>query len=308
MGRRKGDRGGGRRASRQAGALHTQIVDHQSSFINRSGFTLIELLVVISIVALLMAILLPTLQRVRKQAKAVGCQANLRQSGLYFAAYVAENDGKFPTGWSIRGGTPPDPWMRVVAGPSWARKGLLVCPMASRMKKMPEVAGEIWDLYGRRAAAGDTFSAWSLALRRPEGGFDLYVGSYGDNNGTNETAHWGTTCAPLADAREASNIPVCFDCISATLAPTNAVAPPPPYEGCTAGLSRPYSTLGVAAINRHDGGGNCLLMDWSVRKVGIKELWTLKWHREWDTAGPWTKRGGVRPEDWPPWMRRFKDY
>jgi len=45
----------------------------------RRAFTLIELLVVIAIVALLMSILMPILQRVRKQAKAVACQANLRQ-------------------------------------------------------------------------------------------------------------------------------------------------------------------------------------------------------------------------------------
>ena len=38
------------------------------------------------------------------------------------------------------------------------------------------------------------------------------------------------------------------------------------------------------------------------------ELWTLKWHRNFDTTGPWTKAGGVQPADWPEWMRRFKDY
>jgi prepilin-type processing-associated H-X9-DG protein len=64
----------------------------------------------------------------------------------------------------------------------------------------------------------------------------------------------------------------------------------------------------VLCINRHHGGVNYLFLDWSVRKVGLKELWTLKWYKDFDTRGPWTKAGGVQPEDWPPWMRRFKDY
>lgn len=62
-----------------------------------------------------------------------------------------------------------------------------------------------------------------------------------------------------------------------------------------------------------------LFRDWSVRKVGLKELWTLKWDgrkfhtnkwydRKFDTSGPWTLAGGVQPEDWPEWMRGFKDY
>ena len=61
-------------------------------------------------------------------------------------------------------------------------------------------------------------------------------------------------------------------------------------------------------MNRHNGGTNGLFMDWSVRKVGLKELWTLKWHREWDTANEWTKAGSVKPGDWPQWLRRFRDY
>ena len=62
------------------------------------------------------------------------------------------------------------------------------------------------------------------------------------------------------------------------------------------------------AINRHETGTNVLFMDWSVRKVGLKELWTLKWHREYPVNGPWTRAGGVQPEDWPEWMRELKDY
>jgi len=42
------------------------------------GFTLIELLVVIAVIALLLAILMPALQRIKKQAKTIACQSNLR--------------------------------------------------------------------------------------------------------------------------------------------------------------------------------------------------------------------------------------
>ena len=61
-------------------------------------------------------------------------------------------------------------------------------------------------------------------------------------------------------------------------------------------------------IDRHNGFDNHLFMDWSARTVGVKELWTLKWHKTFDTEGPWTVAGGVNPTDWPQWMRRFKDY
>ena len=53
---------------------------------------------------------------------------------------------------------------------------------------------------------------------------------------------------------------------------------------------------------------NGLFLDWSVRKIGLKELWTLKWEPWFDTAGEWTRADGVQPDDWPKWMRNFKDY
>lgn len=58
----------------------------------RKGFTLVELLVVISIIALLMAILMPALQRVKKQAQEVTCRSNMRQIGFAITTYLHDND------------------------------------------------------------------------------------------------------------------------------------------------------------------------------------------------------------------------
>ena len=61
----------------------------------RKGFTLIELLVVIAIIALLMAILMPALQRVKSRARGVACQSNLKQMGYTFTLYTEDNEGRF---------------------------------------------------------------------------------------------------------------------------------------------------------------------------------------------------------------------
>ena len=62
----------------------------------RSAFTLIELLVVVAIIAMLMAILLPSLQSARRQAKAVKCATAARQVAQATAGYLAENRAVYP--------------------------------------------------------------------------------------------------------------------------------------------------------------------------------------------------------------------
>ncbi len=63
---------------------------------SRIRFTLIELLVVVSIIAILAALLLPALSRVKKTARTVECMNSMKQQGLAFAMYVDDYDGYVP--------------------------------------------------------------------------------------------------------------------------------------------------------------------------------------------------------------------
>jgi len=65
------------------------------SFKSGHGFTLVELLVVVSIIALLISILLPSLSKAREQARTVKCSSIQRQLGVGNHMYADEEDGVF---------------------------------------------------------------------------------------------------------------------------------------------------------------------------------------------------------------------
>ena len=62
----------------------------------RKGFTLIELLVVIAVTALLLGVLLPSLQRALECGRIVVCSSQLRQIGFSFHLYIDDNEGRVP--------------------------------------------------------------------------------------------------------------------------------------------------------------------------------------------------------------------
>lgn len=76
----------------------------------KAGFTLVELLVVIGIIALLISILLPSLNRARETANRVKCGNNLRQIGLALKLYANENRGAFPRAQYQAGATVTPTW------------------------------------------------------------------------------------------------------------------------------------------------------------------------------------------------------
>lgn len=288
-----------------------QIQARRSADIHISGFTLIELLVVIAIVTLLVSLLVPAVQRARKQARAVVCRAHLRQWGTTLALYVEDHEGKIPCdtellpGLSLLRGltmderTDPNAHRRYHAVRT---EGIACCPMATRTTDKRAYASSSNGRLYLEVNGGGTFLAWEITRPAP-----AFRGSYGVNRNLFSPL-FNIGSSPVTFMRDvdtfslkrSNSMPVIFDSGNPSSGLSSANSSPPETE--------PSGIGGGVCINRHNGTINGLFLDWSVRPIGLKELWTLKWNPQFDTAGKWTKAGSIRPEDWPLWMRKFKDY
>jgi len=252
----------------------------------RKGFTLIELLVVIAIIALLMSILMPALVKARKMTRAVMCAAQEKQWGAFFLMYTDDFQGSFPPGRNISGGS----WWDVLE-PYYKNRKLLACPMASNPKKQSK------DGYGNYGTWGPEW------FSDGEGG--SYYGSYGINSWIcNPVFKKGDT--PLygdfkkywrnTNVKGQSDIPVLADSWwDQAWAEASDIIPnyPGEWEGLTG------DDMAHFVILRHDGFINILFMDWTVKKVHLRNLWPQKWNRLTDQEDCPTEY------EYPNWLRQL---
>jgi prepilin-type N-terminal cleavage/methylation domain-containing protein len=299
-----------------------------------AGFTLIELLVVISIIALLLSILMPALTKAKDAARRVICQANLKQWGMCFRMYAGDNKDSFGEGWIF-------PEVDGYQGVSWANelgayyqksKKLLLCPSAAIGDPVLIKKAKRYKTLNVGEGLGKTKEAWIwpwtwTPATHPRqflrGSMTMESGdlcSYGRN---------GWTCDPPAalvsvnggaptinnwrkqTVGGGNKIPLLLDGIWQEVYPNPAstldtpfnVDVPPAYNDTT------HWSTDMFCIDRHGSGTiNSVFVDLSTRRVGLKELWTLKWHRKFNTSNIYTSAGGMTSGEWPEWMQGFKDY
>lgn len=214
----------------------------------------------------------------RRRAKEFVCLSNLFRWGVVFQTFANDNGGYFmrrDEAWD---------WPSTLQT-YYKHSKLLLCPEATKT----------WD-----EGAWNPFMAWWY-----EGdGAGVTVASYCINLWiSNETGaqkgvqdgFWRTPHVQGAD-----KVPILADgqWKDADPLPTDL---PPEHEG---DLWTPNAEeIRRVCVNRHNGGVNGLFLDFSARKVGLKELWEIWWHRRWPED-----RAAAGTPVWPPWMENFKDY
>ncbi|MHC4647500.1 MAG: type II secretion system protein [Planctomycetota bacterium] len=238
----------------------------------QKGFTLLELLVVVSIVALLASIMLPALGKAKAQVKDTICESNLRQLGQIFKMYADDNGGQFMergSGYSEGAVS----WFHCIRRYHDANDGLIFCPLATATL---------------RNGGRNPYMAWENTT--DFGAY--YEGSYGINlyvaKRPGDPDFWGTPYV-----KESPYVPLL------TCSQWKDIQPFPSDEPLIYESLRwtpgPYNEMRRPCIKRHEPYYvNVLWLDFTVSQKTIKELWRIKWSRDWPSDYPLPI--------WPAWM------
>lgn len=241
-------------------------------------------------------------------AKSNVCRSRLIR--LYYASRMFardHDDHLWPDWWSFSAltannfsATLADVMWVYAAQDYWRNPKLLFCPSATRVAS---IDGSSPDPAAVFPEWGHTNWAWYAPWAPPlKATGKPAMSSYGFNDyaarpyrinpqdqSNADAVYWGSLRQEHAD-----RIPLFFDCAWYAVTPQDTSVPTPDELDK---YHYPY-TFGPVSLPRHNGGVNMVFMDGRVRRVDIKELWTLKWHREFDTEN----RIAESNYDWPDWI------
>ncbi len=265
---------------------------------SKSNFTKKDFIVTFACIVFLLANIAAIGTSGRRRAKEAVCLSNLQNWSNIFKAFINDNNGYFMQGWMVD----DQSWFAALR--PYYGEGESDQDIRADIKCCPEAVKTDSDM------SGSTFEAW--------GGPDTWafiggkVGDYG-SYGTNASIYnhpgigedWRESPWRRPDVAAADNIPLLLDCIWVT-GYGIWLDDPPLYPGAKYWSGATGGGMGSFCIPRHYGAINGLFMDFSARKIDLKQLWLLKWDRTYDL-----EQARANEPDWTigtGWMVPLKDY
>lgn len=255
------------------------------------AFTLIELLVVISIIALLIAILLPALGAARRSARNIQCASNARQLTIAWMTFAVDSKGKPMPSQSSQllstGGS--ETWVSLMRDNYGEAADARLCPEATDLTATPIAASAFPNQQGTPT------NAWGPLY---DGAGALYINDREDDTGSYGANSWLDDPHPavitrlgaassdkfirnIDDPVSATDTPVFGDAIWAEAGWPQELNTRPgianlPIAGVDSFLAR------YAVSERHGDTVNFSFLDGSSRSVKIDDFWSAHFHAQWD--------------------------